>query len=382
MVNFKKFVAILCSATMVAAAPITALAADPSSTAATGNIIAFSAETVTVPTSIKVSFNPQEWEFAVDTSTKVQDQIVSLNYGISSMATLDKKVSIEFEATGTAVDGKEAVVFVDSADKATAKSDSNTEGAEAGELKMYLAVAGGDAAIASSRGASSTTFAVSNGTSNVTADLLADVAMTAAEGGAQAFAAGGDGLASSAIAFSLGAAEYELKASTNPDFTTTQGDFAAMVQAKELGDIVGFTFIGAMNKNADWTKANLTAIAIEPTYEIEDATGEETAVTGGAYNQIEAGASAATDTTASYDSTNKVYIVDLAAAVSAISDVTNLKVNGVAVTGTLNNNKNKVRINRADIKAALGDTEFQAATQFEITFTVSGVNYKATIAKQ
>ena len=288
MVNFKKFVAILCSATMVAAAPITALASDPSTTAATGNIIAFSAETVTVPTSIKVSFNPQEWEFAVDSSTKVEDQIVSLNYGISSMATMDKKVSIEFEASGTAIDGKEPVVFVDSADKATAKSDTNTDGAEVGEFKMYLAVAGGDAVVTKSRGSSAVTFGVTNGAHNITADLLADVDMTAEDGGAQAFAAGGDGLASTSIAFTLGAAEYELKASTNPGFTTTQGDFAAMVQAKELGDIVGFTFIGAMNKNADWTKANLTAIAIEPTYEIEDATGEEEAVTGGAYNQIEA----------------------------------------------------------------------------------------------
>jgi hypothetical protein len=377
MVNFKKFVAILCSATMVAAAPITALASDPSTTAATGNIIAFSAETVTVPTSIKVSFNPQEWEFAVDSSTKVEDQIVSLNYGISSMATMDKKVSIEFEASGTAIDGKEPVVFVDSADKATAKSDTNTDGAEVGEFKMYLAVAGGDAVVTKSRGSSAVTFGVTNGAHNITADLLADVDMTAEDGGAQAFAAGGDGLASTSIAFTLGAAEYELKASTNPGFTTTQGDFAAMVQAKELGDIVGFTFIGAMNKNADWTKANLTAIAIEPTYEIEDATGEEEAVTGGAYNQIEADSAVAG--VAEVLTYNKIVYLALYGPSKATFSkaATSLIVNTKDVTAKATMINGVLAVKATDLAAAGVDTSGTLAA----TYVVDGVTYTATLTQ-
>lgn len=375
MVNFKKFVAVLCSATMVAATPLTAFASDPSSTAADGNIIAFSAETVTVPTSIKVSFNPQEWDFKYDASSEaVNDQIVSLNYGISSMATMDKKVNIEFEASGTEADGKDPIVFVDTAAKASAKSDTNTDGAEVGEFKMYLAVAGGGAAIAKSR--DNTAFAVANGASNVTAALLADVAMTAEDGGAQAFAAGGDGLASTSIAFTLGAAEYALKSGSTPMFDTTQTAFAAMVEAKELGDIVGFTFIGAMNKNADWTKANLSAITITPTYEFEDATGEETAVTGGAYNQIEAGASAAAATSISgaYNSTSNAYVLTLPAAVTA---VTNLQVNGKAVSNfTMNSAKTKVTVAKPDVKTAMGD-DWATATDLTFTFTADGTNYSA-----
>ena len=372
MVNFKKFVAVLCSATMVAATPLTAFASDPSSTAADGNIIAFSAETVTVPTSIQVSFNPQEWDFKYDaSSTAVNDQIVSLNYGISSMATMDKKVNIEFEASGTEADGKDPVVFVDTAAKAEAKSDTNTDGAEVGEFKMYLAVAGGDAAIAASRGSSPTTFAVANGASNVTAALLADVAMTAEDGGAQAFAAGGDGLASTSIAFTLGAAEYALKSGSTPMFDTTQTAFAAMVEAKELGDIVGFTFIGAMNKNADWTKANLSAITITPTYEFEDATGEEETVTGGAYNQIEAGASAAASITMKPNAAG-VYVANVPA---SSGNLTKIVVDGTDRSGQIGNAITWVASGKTIKIAATQATNWGLASGKTIVATIGGTDY-------
>ena len=50
MNNFKKVIAFLCSATLIAGSSITAFAAAPSSTAGDGNIIAYGCETVTVPT--------------------------------------------------------------------------------------------------------------------------------------------------------------------------------------------------------------------------------------------------------------------------------------------------------------------------------------------
>jgi len=383
MVNFKKAVAILCSATMIVAAPITAFAADdPVIAAGTGNIVAYSATTVTVPTEIQVSFNPQKWPIYLDAedTTGTKAQIVSLNYAVSSMATMDRKITVEFEAsaTGTAATGKKAVEFVDSASKAAPKTDQNPDGAGHDELKIYLAVAGGKDKVTKSR--DNTTFAITDGNSNVTDELLADVTMEAATGGVQAFTTGASKTETS-IAFKLGKGEYALKSDAHPSFGTTQTDFAAMVEPKELGDIVGFTFTGAMNEDADWTKADLTAIAITPTYTIEEANGEETAVTGGGYNQIIAGEVPPTEVTGSYDSTNTQYRINLAAAVSDVSDITNVKVDGatVAING-LNGGKDIVKIDRSAVKEAVGEA-WTDATEFTFTFTVDDVNYTCTIGK-
>lgn len=383
MVNFKKIIAVLCSATMIVAAPITAFAADPAISAGTGNIVAYSATTVTVPTAIKVSFNPQKWDIYLDAedTTGTKAQIVSLNYAVSSMATMDRKIAVSFEAsaTGTPAEGKKAVEFVDSATKVAPKTDENPDGAAHDELKIYLAVAGGADKVTASR--DNTAFAITNGVSNVTDELLADVTMTPATGGAQAFKTG-ESKTESAIAFKLGKGEYELKSDAHPTFETTQTAFAEMVQPKTLGDIVGFTFTGAMNEDADWTKADLSAIAITPTYEIEEADGEETAVTGGGYNQIIAGEVPATETTAVYDATAKQYKLTLPTAAESVEDITNLKVNGVAVAAnSLNSGKDIVRVARPDVRTALTDETFDTVTDLTFTFTFGGVDYTATVGR-
>lgn len=379
MVNFKKVVAILCSATMIVAAPITAFAAGDDIQAGTGNIIAYSATTVTVPTAIKVSFNPQKWDFYLDDTNKVSDtQIVSLNYGISSMATMDRKISVSFEASaaGSGDENKKAVEFVSTAEE--------VEAAERGELKLYLAVVGGADEITASRGASPVTFGISDaGVSNVTTDLLADVAMTAADGGEQAFVTG-DSKTEASIAFKLGAGEYALKANAKPTFGTSQTDFKDMVQPKTLGDIVGFTFTGAMNEDADWTKADLTAIAITPKYEIEDANGDETDVTDGGYNQIVSGSAAPTEVTGTYNSANTRYEINLPENVTFddVSLVKNMKVEGNAFAGTISKNAagSQIRLAREDVKTAAGEA-WTTKEEFTFTFTLSGVNYTATISK-
>jgi hypothetical protein len=299
MVNFKKIVAVLCSATMIVAAPITAFAEDPaptdpaSTTTGAGNIVAYSFETLTVPTAVKVSFNPQGWDFTLrgegDDAVTSDSQIVSLNYGISSMATMNRKVTVSFAAEGTASSGEGEVVFVDSAEKATAKTAENTDGAGFGEYKLYLAVAPSTAAVTKgykADDASEVAFEVDeNHASTVTAALLSDVDMTAKATAAQTFMPGEDD-ANASIGYKLNKATYELTDDAVIDFTTTSADMADLVQPATLGSIVGFTFVGAMNTNCDWTKAKLSAIKITPTYEVEDADGEETDYEDGGYNQI------------------------------------------------------------------------------------------------
>jgi len=388
MSNFKKVMAVLCSATMIFGSTVTAFATDPEPAtiaAGTGNIIAYSVDTVTVPTAVKISFNPNKWKVYLDAddATGTSNQIVSLNYGVSSMATMDRKITVSFEAAATGSGTGSPVVFVDSAAKAAPKTDENPDGAEFGEYKLYLAVAGGAAKITAAR--DETAFAIADGVSNVAAGKLADVTMTAATGGAQAFVKG-ETKTETAIAFKLGKATYELKSDAHPTFETTQAQFAAMVQPKTLGDIVGFTFTGAMNEDADWTKANLKAIAITPTYELADADTTEVEITDGGYNQIYVGEVPATPVTVSYDSTNLRYEITLAAAVTnGLDDITALKVNGSDVAAAnINTAKTIFRVSRDSVKAALGTDAWNAVTatgDLTFTFTIDGVKYSGTVAR-
>lgn len=378
MYNFKKFMAIACSATMLVSTPLTVFAADPTSTAGDGTILAYSVDTVTVPTSVKLAFNPMGLNFNTGADDPVTSQIVSLNYGIASSATMDRTVTVKFKAVPTNGTEGEDIEFVDDIKKAQAYvatgDNANTAGAKKGEYKVYLAVA---ASAAAPKKAADTPFDAS--TNAPTADLLSNVSMTAATKGLAAFEDGEN----AEIAYVLDKAVYGLKANETPDFDTDNTELAAMMELKTLGGVVGFTFTGAMNPDADWTKAKTSAIVITPTYKIADATGDEELLgDNGGYKQIGT-TPAYTTTTATYDESYKVYAVNLASAVTAISEVTDIKVNGETVAANLNADKNKIKINRADIKAALGETTGWAdATTLEFTFKVSGVNYKATIAKQ
>jgi len=284
MYNFKKFMAIACSATMLVSTPLTAFATEPTTTAGTGTIYAYSVDTVTVPTSVKIAFNPMGLEFDTGATEKVDDQIVSLNYGVASSSTNDRAVTVKFKAAATNGTEGEDIVFVDDIKKAQAYAASTNEaGAKKGEYKVYLAVA---ASTAAPTGADGTAFSKDNVPD---ADDLANVAMTAASEGLSAFEDGEN----AEIAYLLTKATYGLKAGENPSFDTTMNDFKGMMELKTLGGVVGFTFTGAMNPDADWTKAKASAVVITPTYKIEDATGEEELLDDeGGYQQIKAGAGA------------------------------------------------------------------------------------------
>lgn len=378
MYNFKKVLAIACSATMLVSTPLTAFATEPTSTPGAGTILAYSVDTVTVPTSVKLAFNPMGLNFNTGAAAPVTSQIVSLNYGIASSATMDRTVTVKFKAVPTNGTEGEDIEFVDDIKKAQAYvatgENANTDGAKKGEYKVYLAVA---ASAAAPEKVADTPFDAS--TNAPTAESLSNVSMTAATKGLAAFEDGEN----AEMAFLLSKAVYGLKDGETPDFTTDNEALADMMELKTLGGVVGFTFTGAMNPDADWTKAKTSAVVITPTYKIADATGDEEELgTDGGYKQIKSANGSAVATTATYDATAKQYKLALPSAAADVADITNLKVNGVTVAvNSLNSGKDIVRVARPDVRAALTDATFEAATDLTFTFTFGGNNYTATVGK-
>jgi hypothetical protein len=307
----KRIAALALSAVMVVSQSIPALAEDPTNattaTAGDGNIVAYANYEVLAPTALKVTFNPQGYdiyESSSDTAKLSDDQIVSLNYGFASNATVDILANVTFEA-----EGAEDIIFVDSEDEITS--------AKKGEYKVYLAVATNSAAITNAADSSSTEFKVNNGASTATAALLSDVAMTADTANNVAFAAGDGNKASAEISLSMNKAEYQVKDGSKPTFDTDQTALKTMMELKTLGGINGFTFTGAMNEDADWTKASVNKITITPTFDLtKECTGEEEILDGTA-------AQVATEPAApaSYLSSNTVTVANKSVTITA-SDVT------------------------------------------------------------
>jgi len=287
MKSFKKIIAVAGSVALMASTTIPAIAAEPESTAATANVLAYSLESVVVPTALKVALNPQGLEVTTKTDVTSTEQIVSLNYGMANLSTADKDVTVSFKVTGTADAEKTPITFVDSAEKAT--FGTGDDNAKLGQLKMYLAVvaADGDPTIADE---SSTAFAVADKTGanehNATKENLADVAMTKASDGKVTFAKGDD-YANAEIAFKLNKSVYAVQDGKTIDWDTTQETLKDNMEITTLGGVTGFTFIGAMNTGADWTKADVSALTITPIYGVADITGTEVAVTDGGDKQIE-----------------------------------------------------------------------------------------------
>lgn len=364
------------------AMPVLASSTDPAAgtTGGTGNILDYEVETVVVPTTLKIALNPNG--YAVTTKyvevatyaagtvyyskeadgsyTKMDpqptsftagtayykavtstDQVVSLNYGIANKSTGDKNVKVDFAVTYTAVDGKKAIQFVDSAAKAQAyDATNNANGAKKGEYKMYLAVASADDLPTANTYAKTTDTTVNNSKTyytksgstytkitpadadalktcyeetttigtEITAAELSDVTMTKATAGNQAFVAGTTNKADASIAYGLDAATYALKDGAVIDFTTSQTDLATKLEMSAIGGVAGFTLTGAVNADVDWTEADATAITITPTYTVTDATGAETAVDSGAYNQVNLGPNLNT-TTHTIDASNTALTV-------------------------------------------------------------------------
>ena len=350
----------------------------PSTSAGTANILDYQVESVVVPTTLKIVLNPKGYDIttkyvkattwaantvyytesggsytkatvadqnALDAGTfytaaaPVQDQVVSLNYGVANMSTGAKNVKVDFAVTYSAADGKKAIEFVDSITKAQAyNATSNPNGAKTGEHKIYLAVASASAVptantymkatgsfdgsktyytksgavytkVASATADDFGTYYEATTTigTEITAAELSDVTMTKATDGNQAFAKGTTNKADASIAYSLEEATYALKEGEVVDFNTTQAQLANKLEMSALGGVAGFTLTGAVNADADWSEADATAITITPTYTITDATGTETEVEN-TYNQVTLGPSLNT-TTHTIDASNTALTV-------------------------------------------------------------------------
>jgi hypothetical protein len=342
MKNFKKVIAVLCSATMILGSTVTAFATEThDTTAGAGNILVFSVETVTLPTSVKVAFNPNGYNVTPkDGAAAVTSQIVSLKYGIASASNKDKDVTVSFTATGAKAsghNGKGSVVFVDTIEETQAYDETNNPtGAKYGEYKIYLAVAGSAAAPQKTSGAFAVTDFADADAIAATKTALADASFTAAEKGLAVFS-GNATKAESAIAYKLDKATYEQKQGTDGtiDFSTTQSDMASKFSMKALGTngVVGFTFTGGMNANADWTQAEITSLSIQPEYEIVDADGsEEAEETGSGNGQIKIVA-AATTSALSSNTISKSSGGDITVTGKTVSNIKLYKDGNVEVAG-------------------------------------------------
>lgn len=365
MRKFRRLAALVMATTLVASQAMPVLADEPD-IGGTANVLDYSVTTVVTPTSLKIALNPNQYDITtkyvktadteLDTDktyyteadgvyTKVaspvvgsigtyyeavtsDSQVVSLNYGMANKSTEAKDVAVDIKASYTSAEGKTAITFVDSAAKTQAKTEQNADGAEKGELKMYLALASAAApasgttcpitantyAKATAFDANATYFTKDNdgkfakaatqpadetafkaGTfyvetttigPEITATQLSDVTMTAATGtSVVAFEPGTEEKAKASIAYKLNPATYTVKDGETIDFTTTQAQLATKLEMSALGGVSAFTITGAINADADWTTADTTTIKFTPVYTVTAATDEETAVAGG-YNQI------------------------------------------------------------------------------------------------
>lgn len=280
--SMKKVLAAVLSTTMVMGMSMTVLADDgeitstsPTNPATGGSITApifsYDITHVVVPTSYGVAFNPDGLDITVSTATTpavtTTSTVASKNYGIINKSSKDKLVKVGLSVSST--EPRESVTFVNT--KAAATTD-----AEKGEYKIYLEVVPADATdvqIYDNNVAKAPT-------TTTTPSSLAHVKMEKAASTATVPMKLGD----NEVAFKLGKAEYSLKkdGSLNLEGGITGNDVKDLYKVTDLdtdAGVTGFTFDGAMNSNADWTKVT-GKVEITPTYTIETTDDSVTVLDG------------------------------------------------------------------------------------------------------
>lgn len=263
-------------------------------------------------------------------------KVISLKYGIANKSTRDKdvKVDIAVKQDTSTTNGKTPIIIVDSVEKAQAyNATSNADGAKLDEMKMYLGLIASKDLPTANTYAREKTFGTATtiyyqltadkkdyelvGTDGKLADAaafagalaaapdkklftastaigteiraseLSDVGFTDAEAGEEAFTAGTENKANAAIGYKLTKATYAIADDYYLDFDDTQATIADKIELSALTGVAGFTIIGDMNQNVDWTRADAVALKLVPTYTISDSTGDEEFVDSTkAYNQI------------------------------------------------------------------------------------------------
>ncbi len=357
MSKFKKYLGVVLSLAMIVGSSMTVLADDEATTTAgTANILDYEVSTSVVPTSIKVALNPNEYTLntkyvkladdatfaagtpyyteaegvyspatvtestfaglksSLYTAVTSNAQVVSLNYGIVNKATYDQRAKITFKVTYSPTADKTPITFVSTlAEAQPYAASTNENGAKKDELKMYLAIASGNATEATADTyAKATAYAANTAyykwVTNkyveqtiadaeafkgfdgdlytkttkigpaIMASELADVTMTPAAATtytALVTVAGSENKAEGVVGYKLEEAEYTQKPGEIIDFNTTALELENKLELNAIKGISAFTITGALNKNADWTQADASAITITPIYQITKATGNE-----------------------------------------------------------------------------------------------------------
>lgn len=287
--NMKKVLAAVLSTTMVMGMSMTALASDgkvtstsPTNPMGSGGSISapiFSLDVinVVVPTSYGVAFNPDQLDITVSTATTpttvTSSTVASKNFGIINKSSKDKIVRVGLNVTSTTASPK--VTFVNTPASAT--------NAQKGEYKICLqAVAADTTPIKIMTKTSAGQITATTPTTATEPAKLAHVQMTPAGTSGTVPMKAGD----NEIAFKLSKATYALKSNNSLDLEnlgSASNDVKDKYEPTGLNlnsGVTGFTFTGAMNSNADWTKVT-GKVLITPTYTVETADSTVTPITGG-----------------------------------------------------------------------------------------------------
>lgn len=267
MKKMKKVLALALSASMMMGMSMTSLAADQE-VSVDAPIYAYDVTNVVVPTTFEVAFNPNKLDVDKGGGTKVQDQIVSKNYGIINKSTKDKVITVTFNVED--LNGDKITFVTDPADVTGAPEDAYV---------VNLTVVPADTTEVQVGGASATL--------TTTGADLADVTMAPATGKEKVLVAGEND-----VDFLLAKAVYE----GTIDLGSAAGnnvadDFTIKELAASGKGITAFSFGGTMNENTDWTKLT-NGIRITAVY------GNDNAVTG---------ATAEAGTGALYNNPNPVF---------------------------------------------------------------------------
>ena len=213
---------------------------------------------VLVPTSYSVAFNPYGLNVSVGEGRFYNGQVISRNYGIVNESTRDKLVTVAITVEDLN-DGQ--ITFVDSAEAAR-NADEET-------FAIYLALVPAD----------DREIMVNNRRldQDITAGVLADVSMGKSAENAVTLLAG-----ENQVTFMLSGAMYGFldgNGSGLNDGESQADSFQLMKLAAGGNGVTAFTFDGAMNPDADWTKLQ-RGIRISVVYTYENASGTETIVEG------------------------------------------------------------------------------------------------------
>ena len=214
---------------------------------------------VVVPTSYALALNPHGLRIELGDGNVSEAQVISRNYGIINKSSQDKIVTVHLTMEDMN-DGQ--IILVNSAQEAM--------NAEEGIYAIYLAAVPADAG--------EIRFGDAPADENTSAAALADVDMTKAENGAVALQMG-----ENSFSFRLSRATYGFEGGN-----ITLGDTASqggMGQFKMTGladdgsGVTAFTFDGAMNPRADWSRLS-GGLRFSVVYTYQNATGDEKIIEG------------------------------------------------------------------------------------------------------